>query len=488
MVTLRKILFYVFLGIYLVLCPLVVLYSLGYIYAPKTEEMIVKTGLIRLETLPSGATVFFNNKLSSEKTPCTLNGLLPQKYNVRIQLDRHQPWAKTVDVQPGKASIFDKILLLPKELRHNILISQPFEDLIPIPATRFLLLRSGERLGEVVIFDWKNGTSRRLVAENSPFGADEILRCFVVRGSTSVLFETGGEQERRYLWFRLHESDLKPKDLSDLFRRGKPDDIQWESGNPEYIFIFYKKGNLSRIDLDEMTVTEDFMEQLRGFGLRRGKVYGLKENALVLKSFGTGLHYEKVVERGHFFENIFHDEGSFRLDFLSGDTVFFIGENGKLISNLLPYRFLKEGLMGYTPDATFKKVLIWTQEDIGLFDIRKTDREETLFERGPEIDWFFKSGKEIKRAYFVYDNGYALFCDKDHVRLVETGARPSKIRDITQVRKGSVPFYSVKTGKLYFLEPKQGYFVALEIIPEARPLERMFEEIEKQEQRRSNEI
>ena len=84
MVTLRKILFYLFVAFYLVLCPLIILYALGYIFTPQVEEGFAKTGLMHFETLPTGASISIANKPYDEKTPATIRNLLAGVYYVKI--------------------------------------------------------------------------------------------------------------------------------------------------------------------------------------------------------------------------------------------------------------------------------------------------------------------------------------------------------------------------------------------------------------------
>ncbi len=57
MLRLRKILFYLCALLYLISCPLTILYALGYGVQPGAQRGLVKTGVISLATLPPGAPV-----------------------------------------------------------------------------------------------------------------------------------------------------------------------------------------------------------------------------------------------------------------------------------------------------------------------------------------------------------------------------------------------------------------------------------------------
>lgn len=109
---LRKFLFYVFALIYMVLCPVLVLYSIGYILRPGTIDQLAKTGSIHLSSVPSGATVYLKNRRYNEKTPTTVQGLLPGDYDVKVSLKGYQSWRRVVSVRAEEAAAFDSIALI----------------------------------------------------------------------------------------------------------------------------------------------------------------------------------------------------------------------------------------------------------------------------------------------------------------------------------------------------------------------------------------
>jgi hypothetical protein len=71
-----------------------------------------------------------------------------------------------------------------------------------------------------------------------------------------------------------------------------------------------------------------------------------------------------------------------------------------------------------------------------------------------------------------------IFNNEDTVFLMETSARETRPVGITRIPAGSDLFFAEKTGKLYHLDPETGYFMATEILPAERILERVFQEAE----------
>jgi hypothetical protein len=481
MILFRKILFYLFFALYLVLCPLVVLYAFGYIFTPKVEEGFAKTGLVHVETLPGNASISIANRRYAEKTPVTIRNLLAGTYDVKLSLAGYRPWARKVKVEPGKAVDFEKVLLLPNKLRVRTLIDRPFEDLWPVPGTRYLLLKGSGRAGDLKVFDWRNETVRSVLPEDSPFADARSVKVFKAKGSSFVLIRAEISGSVKFLGCPLDKDKPEAKDLSSLFMKGEPDEVSWEGGRPDYLFVLYGQ-DLSRLDLEKMKVLPDFLAKIRGFGLFRGKVYALRGSSIVRLNFNAKRGEETLVEEGVFLDNLFRANRKFAIDFISNSEICFRGERGELFSNALPYRFVDEGVRGYQPHRDGRKVVLWQGERVGVLDFEKPERKKEFFERGPEIEWVFEGGREVRQAFFVNDAAYVLFCEEGGIflaRLGEHGISPEKL---VTVRGRSDVFYAEKTGKLYYLEPSRGALSAADILPEGITLSGVLSELEKETQ------
>ncbi|MFA5168717.1 MAG: PEGA domain-containing protein [Candidatus Omnitrophota bacterium] len=478
---LRKIFFCFFLVLYLVLCPLIILYAFGYIFTPKVEEGFAKTGLIHIETLPGNASISIANKHYTEKTSATIRNLLPGQYDVKISLAGYRQWARKVKVEPGKAINLEKILLVPKKLKIRTLIAQFFEDLWPLPGTRYLLLKGSGRAGDLKVFDWKNETVRSVLPAESSFAAAKLVKVFRTKGSPFVVLQVETSGGMKFLGCQLDKEKSEVKDLSVLFTEGEPHEILWEGSHPDYLFALYGQ-NLSRLNLEEMTVLPDFLANIRGFGLFKNKVYALRGFSIVRLGFNSKRGDETLVEKGIFLKNLFGGEEKYKIDFISNDTICFRGEHGELFSNALPYRFVDEGVRGYQPDTGDQKIVLWQGERVGVLDFEKPEHKKEFFERGPEIKWIFEKGKNVRQAYFVYDAAYVLFCDDDQIFLARVGERDSPPEKLVAVLARSGFFYAGKTGKLYYLGSSRGELVSADILPEGITFSGVINELEKETQ------
>jgi hypothetical protein len=142
-------------------------------------------------------------------------------------------------VEPGKAVNFEKILLMPQKLKIQTLIASTFQDLWPVPKTRYLVLKGGETLGDLKIFEWRNGTVRSMLPEGSPFMAARCVRIFTVKGSSFVLIQAKAPSGMKFLGCQLDKDKPEVEDLSVLFEKGEPQEVLWEGSRPDYLFARY---------------------------------------------------------------------------------------------------------------------------------------------------------------------------------------------------------------------------------------------------------
>ncbi|MFA4984583.1 MAG: PEGA domain-containing protein [Candidatus Omnitrophota bacterium] len=113
----RGVLFYASVAVFFVFLPFVLSSALGYRFDRRNFKF-TRSGLIFIKTQPAGASVYLNGKLLNDKTPVTINELLPGRYRIRLELERYYPWSDEVTVEAGKATPLDKIILF--LLRPNV--------------------------------------------------------------------------------------------------------------------------------------------------------------------------------------------------------------------------------------------------------------------------------------------------------------------------------------------------------------------------------
>jgi dipeptidyl aminopeptidase/acylaminoacyl peptidase len=107
---LRTVIAIVFLLLFVVTAPVVILYTAGYGFNWKRHR-IEKTGSIQIGTIPGSAKVLLDGVPQKNLTPSSYARLLPDDYDVRILERGYLPWQKTLTVQSGETTFATGITL-----------------------------------------------------------------------------------------------------------------------------------------------------------------------------------------------------------------------------------------------------------------------------------------------------------------------------------------------------------------------------------------
>jgi hypothetical protein len=92
--------------------PFILSFALGYKFDTRTLKF-TKSGLVAVKTQPPEASIYLNGNLLNEKTPASINELLPGEYDLRLELKSYYPWSGRVSVNAGKVTRLEKIILFP---------------------------------------------------------------------------------------------------------------------------------------------------------------------------------------------------------------------------------------------------------------------------------------------------------------------------------------------------------------------------------------
>lgn len=109
---LRAVLFYFFLAVFFCGLPFILAFALSYKFDRRSFKF-TKTGIISVRTQPAGASVYLDGAVLQDRTPMSLNELLPGKYGLELRLDGYYPYVREIEVEAGKVSRIEKIILFP---------------------------------------------------------------------------------------------------------------------------------------------------------------------------------------------------------------------------------------------------------------------------------------------------------------------------------------------------------------------------------------
>jgi hypothetical protein len=464
MAILRKVLFWIFAAVYLVTCPLAILYALGYIVEPGAEQGLVKTGLISVSTAPPGASVYLGHRRYTGKTPTVIRDLLPGDYLLKLTLKDRAPWTRTVAVEAEKATVLNRVLLLPRHQAPTTLLPELFEELVALPQSRMLLLSRGQKLEDLVVYDMAQELFRLPVPPGFLWGRAPVWVQAAMPESAWLLLRLRTREGEKLLGVDLEGEGNDPVDLTAALPE-RPDWVGWNPRAPRHLYAVHD-GTLSHADLESGLVDPSIARRVRGAGLCGSTPCILSE----------GMELQRLDQRGRFVEVILHDsgearsllgtEGFFRITELEDGFFLFEGERGELVVAPPWSRLVDRGLRGFAYDRRRHRLLLWRKDRIGVFDVWAWREPEPQLE-GPVLSWVFREGRDIAQAFWVYEGSHALFRDGRTVSLLEleTPGEPAP-SELLQAQPRSAVAYDEATGTLYGLDRLTKQFSSLVILPD----------------------
>ncbi len=106
----RRILLWIFITAFVALAPIVVLYTSGYRWNVK-KGRIERNGTLIIDSVPNGAAIAIDGRLTGEKTPITLQNIAPGLHRIRVTADGFSPWEKSIDLRPERVTFANAIRL-----------------------------------------------------------------------------------------------------------------------------------------------------------------------------------------------------------------------------------------------------------------------------------------------------------------------------------------------------------------------------------------
>ena len=125
----RAIAFYISVALFFITLPIMLSYALGYRIDYRMFK-IYKTGIIFINSKPSGASIYINDKLYPDLTPAQIENLNPGPYKVRVRREGFYPWEEELAVRPNMVTKADSIILFPVMQEMNMISAQAILDFI----------------------------------------------------------------------------------------------------------------------------------------------------------------------------------------------------------------------------------------------------------------------------------------------------------------------------------------------------------------------
>jgi hypothetical protein len=461
MVALRRIAFYIFVVLYLVICPLTILYAFGYTVQPGASRRIVRTGLISITSTPPGADVYLGRRRFTQRTPATIRGLLPGSYDVRLALRGHRTWEATVSVEEERATVLDHALLLPTPLRTRVDLAQAFTQILPLTGHRVMVLARGARLQDLVAYDWRAERAWPIGMPSEGLGAARLVTTESVRGSEWLLLHGQSAAGDHWLWCEPSRGEEVVEDLSALFLQ-RPGAAVWDARSARYVFAM-ANGRADRIDSISKQVSPRWAEQIEGLDVLGRWVYVLHQDGRLVRTDRDGKAVELIARLTLPRDPVFGAAQPWSVHAFAPDAVFVLGPRGELFDGASGAVLAEKGIAGLDWDPRRRRALVWERGRAGVLDWAPQDPSgDTAAELS--IRWVSQGATNIEQAAWIDDGFYALIRDDNRIVLLEAGlGGPPRLHDIATIARNTNAAYAEDAGRIYYLDPATGFLSSVEV-------------------------
>jgi hypothetical protein len=472
---LRKLLFYLFLLIYLLVCPVVILHVLGYDIRPGGKREIVSTGDLYVASFPPGARLFIDDEEYPRQTPTSVLDLKPGKHELRLWAEGYLPWTQAVVVEAGKAAVLDDVLLLPEHWPRVELHTGAFEEILPSSEYPNLLLRRGAMLEDLYVYQIRRQTFLSLGPPGGIPAGNRVLNLVPLAGGRALLIEARTGSKKRWFVMTIQPGRVDVQDLTDLLP-DSPAGLQWCAETPEDLF-FYREGSVTRIHVPTATLYPSFPYRVRGFGVGNGTLCFLTAAGDLLIQ---GYDSERApVPAG--FSGIgapLPQAGFLRLTPLRDGTVILQAPDGELFATGKDGPLALGKVKGFRVATDPLRLLLWQDQRLGILWLGGVKQPE--HSEGARLEWIPLQAIEVEQAFFVLEGTHLLYRDRGKVFLVapeRDGQR--KTFPVVEVRDGTSVYYSDRDGKLYYIDKPSGRLSSLEIIGKNEIVDQLLLDIRK---------
>jgi hypothetical protein len=220
----RRLIMVVFVFIFSITAPVIVLYTNGYRY-DLHKNSIIKTGVISIDILPNDATVYVGGEKIKEKLPIRIPGKLPGVYSVVVEREDYQSTQYDLVVKENQASYLRGVTLLKNPSIEKIAIpdNQIILRAIPSNTGKYYLTIHGKTNGigfDAYLYEIKNNTFH-LVKENIPKVPDILWS----RNSDNVALSYTDKKSKEIIVINAH---TPTKLINHSVQQGLSDRIIWQ--------------------------------------------------------------------------------------------------------------------------------------------------------------------------------------------------------------------------------------------------------------------
>jgi len=430
----RRLIYVIFIIIFLVATPLIVLYTMGYRYN-FTKGRVQKTGILKITSLPRGADIYLNGIKYTGQTPAKIEKVLPGDYEIKLSKNGYFNWQKKLAVYENGTTFAEDVILW-KQSQSLILSTTSPSSWLVSPDKNIVAFVSGSEIG---LLDINSG----IFGEISGGNIEIISTLANEDGIKLISWSPSG----RYILARISDAlvsyfliDTMAKTNKKISGSGKSYiTIKWDSATDNLYGL--DKAGLWQVDLSSLKTT--LVTKIGGndFYFYNRYLYWLNNQGLGRQTADGQGAIEQIAN--------LNCSTACQINTIKGSKALIIDPTDKNLFIIDLNRQLKNitatagGLDWLNNDS----LVFYNYFEIYIFDFSKDS---------PEL--ITRLGTPITAAIWHPQGRHLIFSSDGKIKIIELDNR--ELRNIIDVASGQADFLTIdRSGdNLYYSIDRQGIF------------------------------
>lgn len=397
-----------FIMLFIILAPLIIVYTMGYRYNFQVGQ-VQKTGVLILNSYPDDADVFLDGKIVDDKTPSIIKKILPNEYTVEVVKEGYHTWSKKLEVRSGETTFAESIVLFSDQSPVAKFSREIKDSLFSPNRTHLIYVIEEASWIEIWLFSLKN-QDFTLIDRRDTSTVDNINFEWS-SGSNKIYLEIESSEPTEQLIYNVNKNELT--NLNEFFEK-PADKFKWSRTSDD---VFYVRQDNKLISNNLLTSQKTFLlTDIGEFFIRGNNIY-----------------------------LIINDDGK------SVIAQFDILEPMAEIVQLYELPFAKYSFK----DSSYPYLILRKNDnEILLFDTSAPFAEPILQEDAISFSWYTTSQGEKKLLYFKDFEVWIFYPQSKYNELITRFSTP--ITNTVWHRNGEYIFFSFNdTIKVIELDPRE---------------------------------
>jgi len=468
----RIFLFFIFIIIFLIISPIIVLYSSGYRFDFQTKK-ITQTGGFYFKVFPKNVQISVTplnpnfslkeNKRIVKKTDfffgaVFLKNLLPKKYLVEIQKNGYHSWQKILEVKEKEVTDAKNVTLLPEKPEVS-LFEKEIEDMFLSPDEKKIILKTENYSSNQEENNWslkildleKNLKSPLLTREEFLDSKNFLSDLNFSPDSKKLLVKINFPKEEKYFLLDLTKTPSSKKEIN--FLEKEIDNLFFHPENNEKFFLLKEKTIFEK-DLNNKEKPKKLAENVLALEISNKDVYFLEKTGFLFKTDLSFSNKEKLNKD----PLVLKEDFQYKI-FIIFDKVFLQDNENLYLLNQETKNFEKflEGIKNYKIAPDFKKVSFWSNKEIWVFFLKEDLLSQPQRRPGEKL-FIARFSKPIKDLFWL-NNHYLIFTVEDKIKVSEIDER-DKINMVDLFNYKEPKIFWIKSLKKLYILSEKNFFIS----------------------------